>query len=127
MELADAGEVVAPDGSVVRPLLRLPGVGSFAHFELAPGQVSHAVTHATVEEIWYVIAGEGRMWRRQGDREEVVRLREGTCLTIPLGTAFQFRAAEAGLRAVAVTAPPWPTGSEDEARIAEGPWEVEGT
>ena len=124
-DLADAEEVVAPDGSAVRPLLRLPGVGSFAHFELAPNQVSHAVSHATVQEIWYVVAGEGRMWRRQGEREEVVHLREGTCLSIPLGTVFQFRATEAGLRAVAVTAPPWPLASEDEARVAEGPWEVE--
>ena len=33
--------------------------GSLAHFELPAGAVSHAVTHRTVEEIWYVVAGRG--------------------------------------------------------------------
>ncbi|HEY2051743.1 MAG TPA: hypothetical protein VGH03_20565, partial [Caulobacteraceae bacterium] len=53
---------IAPDGADVRVLLGLAG-GSFAHFELAPGKVSNAVTHRTVEEIWYFLAGRGEMWR----------------------------------------------------------------
>ena len=56
--------MVAPDGSDVRVLLSLGG-GSMAHFELAPGRVSAAVVHRTVEEIWYVLAGRGEMWRRK--------------------------------------------------------------
>lgn len=112
--------VVAPDGSDVRVLLGLAG-GTMAHFELAPGAVSGAVTHRTVEEIWYVLEGRGRMWRRQGAREEVVELHAGLCLTIPLGTHFQFRAdGETPLRAVAITMPPWP-GDGEAAEIA-GPW-----
>lgn len=46
MRLSDAQ--VVPDGSDVRPLLRLKG-GSFAHFELGPGRTSKAVTHRSVE------------------------------------------------------------------------------
>ena len=53
---------VAPDGSDVRVLLRVDA-GGMAHFELAPGRVSQAVRHRTVEEIWYVIGGRGKMWR----------------------------------------------------------------
>src|SRR4051812_40767850 len=49
--LPERPAVVAPDGSDVRPLLRLAG-GSLAHFALAPGRVSRAVAHRTVEEIW---------------------------------------------------------------------------
>ena len=122
--LEDAPVVDAPDGSAVRPLCRIAGAGSFAHFELRPGEVARAVSHATVQEIWYVVAGAGQMWRRQGDREGTVALRPGVCLTIPLGTAFQFRAAEAGepLQVVAVTMPPWPADSRDEARFERGPW-----
>jgi len=45
-----------------------------AHFELAAGRVSRAVAHHTVEEIWYILSGRGRMWRRQGDRQETVPL-----------------------------------------------------
>src|SRR5919204_4810908 len=77
MELPDTPDVVAPDGSDVRVLLRL-GRGSMAHFELAAGRVSRAVAHRSVEEIWYVLSGQGEMWRRQGERQETVLLRPGT-------------------------------------------------
>jgi len=74
-----------------------------------------------VEEVWYITEGSGEMWRRQGDREEVTVLQAGLCLTIPAGTAFQFRAAaDEGVSIVAVTMPPWP--GADEAIFAEGPW-----
>jgi hypothetical protein len=33
--------------------------GSMISFSLAPGTVSRAVAHKTVEEIWYVVAGCG--------------------------------------------------------------------
>ena len=112
--------VVAPDGSDVRVLLGLAG-GGMAHFELAAGQVARAVTHRTVEEIWFIVAGRGEMWRRQQDREEVVALEPGVCLSIPLGTHFQFRAsATEAVAAVAVTLPPWP--GEGEAVFVAGPW-----
>ena len=62
-----------------------------AHFQLAPGEVSTAVSHRTVEEIWFVLDGRGEMWRQQDDHEEIVGLEAGVCLTIPLGTRFQFR------------------------------------
>jgi mannose-6-phosphate isomerase-like protein (cupin superfamily) len=120
--LDDAPEVPAPDGSAVRPLCVLPSAASFAQFELAPGQVAKAVSHATVEEIWFVVSGGGRMWRSQDGHEETTPLRPGVCLTIPLGTTFQFRADDDGLRVVAATVPPWPVESPDEARFEEGPW-----
>ncbi len=92
-----------------------------AHFELAPGKVTQAVTHRTVEEIWYCLAGDGEMWRKQDEREEVIRLRPGLCLTIPLGTHFQFRSAQdSSFSAVAITMPPWP--GEGEAIRVEGRW-----
>jgi len=104
----------------VRILLQLTG-GSMAHFELAPRQTSTAVTHRTVEEIWFVLAGRGQMWRMQGEREEIVTLEAGVCLTIPRGTHFQFRAlGDAPLAAVGVTMPPWP--GEGEAVAVAGPW-----
>ena len=126
MRLPAARDVVAPDGSDVRILLRLAG-GSMAHFELAGGRTSRAVVHRSVDEIWYVLRGRGEMWRsqaaRQGreGREEIVPLEPGTCLSIPVGTSFQFRALGDGpLAAVAVTMPPWP--GEDEAREVSGAW-----
>jgi mannose-6-phosphate isomerase-like protein (cupin superfamily) len=119
--LPQAPDATAPDGSQVRVLLSLAG-GSMAHFALVPGQVSQAVVHRTVEEIWYVLAGSGEMWREQGGREEMVVLTPGTCLTIPLGTRFQFRCTGSRLEAVAVTMPPWP--GEGEALLVDGPWKA---
>ena len=61
------------------------------------------------------------MWRRQAERQETVPLRPGTCLSIPAGTHFQFRAAGDGpLAAVGVTMPPWP--GDDEAYHVPGTW-----
>lgn len=113
-------DAVAPDGTAVRLLLALAG-GSFAHFELPAGAVSHAVAHRTVEEIWYVLSGRGELWRRAGEVESVVEVSPGVCLTIPLGAHFQFRAdLQAPLAFVAITMPPWP--GADEAFAVQGPW-----
>lgn len=114
-------DAVAPDGSDVRVLLGLRS-GGMAHFELAPGETSTAVTHRTVEEIWFCLSGRGEMWRSTAGHEEVVVLEAGVCLTIPLGTRFQFRSfGHEPLAAVGVTMPPWP--GEGEATVVEGKWQ----
>jgi len=114
--------VTAPDGSDVRVLLRLPG-GSMAHFSLAPGRCSAAVRHRTVDELWYVLAGQARMWRSQGGQQSVVDLVAGTSLSFPLGTSFQFRSTgDVPFAAVGVTMPPWP--GPDEAVLVDGPWQA---
>ncbi|HXR57068.1 MAG TPA: cupin domain-containing protein [Casimicrobiaceae bacterium] len=111
---------MAPDGSAVRTLLALSG-GSMVHFELAPGETSRAVVHKTVEELWFVLAGRGELWRKQGTREEVVVLEPGVCATLPRGTHFQFRAVSSGaLAIVAVTIPRWP--GDGEAEFVPGIW-----
>jgi mannose-6-phosphate isomerase-like protein (cupin superfamily) len=117
--LPAACDVLAPDGSQVRLLLSLAG-GSMAHFTLPPGEVSRAVTHRTVEEICYVVGGHGEMWRSQDGHAEVTALAPGVCLTLPAGTAFQFRAGAQAFSAVAITMPPWP--GADEAVFVEGAW-----
>src|SRR5207248_2891796 len=107
-----ARDEVAPDGSDVRILLGLDR-GGMAHFELGAGQTSAAVAHRTVEEIWYILSGNGEMWRKQGDREEVVALEAGVCVSIPTGTEFQFRClGEEPLAAIGATMPPWPGPQE---------------
>ena len=113
-------DAVATDGSNVRVLLELQG-GGMAHFELPPGQTSTAVTHKTVEEIWFFLSGRGQMWRRTESHEEVVAVEAGVCLTIPLGAHFQFRSfGYEALSAIGVTMPPWP--GESEAMVVDGRW-----
>jgi mannose-6-phosphate isomerase-like protein (cupin superfamily) len=111
---------IAPDGSDVRVLLAFER-GGMAHFQLAAGRTSGAVVHRTVDEIWYVVSGRGEVWRRQDGREEIVEVAAGVCLTIPVGTCFQFRASANGpLAIVGVTMPRWP--GEHEAMMVTGPW-----
>ena len=113
-------DAIAPDGSDVRILLGLSD-GGLAHFELAPGETSIAVAHRTVEEIWFFVHGRGELWRKLNGREEIVPVDPGVCLTIPLGTHFQFRSfGYEPLAAIGVTMPPWP--GKGEAYEVQGKW-----
>jgi gamma-glutamylaminecyclotransferase len=121
LHLSTVTAVAAPDGFAAWPLARLTG-GSMARFELGAGRVSRAVRHRAVEEIWFVLSGAGEMWRRQGEWEEIIAIEPGLCVTLPVGTSFQFRAGtNAPIVAIAATMPPWP--GDDEATIADGHWQ----
>jgi len=116
-------DAMAPDGSEVR-LLANGERASMAHFRLPPGAVARAVRHATVEEVWYFVAGRGRMWRKDETGEEVLEVYPGLSLDIPLGTAFQFRCdGDAPLEAVGATIPPWP-GPDEAIFVDDGPWQA---
>jgi mannose-6-phosphate isomerase-like protein (cupin superfamily) len=119
--LPDARDDIATDGSDVRLLLGLEG-GGMAHFTLAPGETSTAIIHRTVEEIWFFLSGKGQIWRQLGDESETVDVHAGMCITIPLGTRFQFRSlSDEPLAAIGVTMPPWP--GDGEAVEVTGPWQ----
>jgi mannose-6-phosphate isomerase-like protein (cupin superfamily) len=113
-------DALAPDGSEIRLLVQVRG-GSMVHCTLRPGQVTQAVRHRSVEEVWFCIAGTGELWRRSADAEEVVSLQPGTAFSIPLGTEFQFQAiGDQPLEVVITTIPPWP--GADEAVVVQGCW-----
>ena len=119
-QLPETYDILAPDGSEVR-VLASGQRGSMAHFTLPAGQTSRAVAHRTVEEVWYIEAGQGLMWRKSADTETVTELWAGLSLTIPVGTHFQFRCSgNTALKAVAITMPPWP--GVDEAYFVKGKW-----
>jgi mannose-6-phosphate isomerase-like protein (cupin superfamily) len=111
---------VAPDGSDVRLSLGLSGAG-MAHFESGPNKVSKAVVHRTAEEIWLFLSGRRQTWRNQGGVAAIVDVYPGACITISLGTHFQFKSyGFEALSAVGVTIPPWP--GESEASLVDGLW-----
>lgn len=119
-EVAVDYDVLAPDGSEIR-LLSQTGRGSMVHCTLNPGEVSLAVTHRTVEEVWYFLDGSGEVWRKHGDDERVVEVSKGVSLSIPTRAHFQFRCTGADpLHFVIVTMPPWP--GEDEAYRVPDHW-----
>ncbi len=118
VRLADANAVLAPDGSQIHELVAV-AAGSMVHCTLPKGAVSMAVAHATVDEVWYCLAGEGRMWRMREGAESVVDLEPGVALAIECGTHFQFRnTGDDDLRCVIVTMPPWP-GAEEARRMRD--------
>jgi len=120
--IGDQPDIIAADGSEVRVLCQLSR-GALATFTLAGGAVSKAVAHRTVEEVWYVTRGRGRIWRKMGEQEKVTDLQPGISVAIPTGTHFQFRNdATEPLEIVAATMPSWP--GEGEAYRVEGPWQA---
>ena len=112
---------MAPDNSEVRVLVR-DATASVAHFTLPAHQIAVAVQHRTVNEYWFVTGGTGRIWRRDAENVEVIGLKAGVSLSLPLGTAFQFRNdGDEPLTVVGFDTPPWP--GDDEAFIVAGEWE----
>ncbi len=110
----------APDGSEIRLLVKCRS-GSMVHCTLPAGSISKAVAHRSVEELWYFLSGQGQVWRKLGEREEVVEVRPGLSVNILTGTNFQFRnTGSEPLCFVIVTMPPWP--GEGEALPRQGKW-----
>ena len=81
--------------------------------------VGRACHFRSIDEYWYVLSGEGEIWRRAPTgHESITRLTPGVCLDIPLGTTFQYRCAGGVPLVFTCTAlPPWP--GDDEAVIVE--------
>jgi mannose-6-phosphate isomerase-like protein (cupin superfamily) len=118
MQLPKAYDYLAPDNSEIRLLPSTP-MGGLAHCTLPPGKTSSPKSHATVEEIWFFLRGEGEVWRKYGSASSVTPVRTGTALTIPYQTHFQFRnTGKESLEFVIVTLPAWP--GPDEARDVAG-------
>jgi len=113
-------DVVAPDGSDIRALLRTDRA-SMAHGTLAIGQTSVTVMHRTVTEMWFVVGGTAEIWRRFGGEEIIVPVATGDALTIPFGAQFQYRTiGDVPFQFIMCTMPAWPNA--DEAVSVDGPW-----
>lgn len=111
----------SPAGAEIRYLIE-GETGNMIHSTVPPGQVNRATVHATVSEFWHVLAGEGEIWRRDGDREATVVLEPGVTIDIPVGTAFQYRCTgRVPLRFLCIAMPPWP--GDQEATVIDGPWQ----
>lgn len=126
--MADGPDAIAPDGSEVyalgeappdagaEPAGAAPHRASLVEVRLPAGTTSLPVRHRTVEEIWYVLAGRGRVWRGPPDApDRITDVGPGSVLVIPTGWAFQFSAGSDGtLRFLCFTSPPWPGADEAE-------------
>ena len=114
-------DTTAPDGSEIRLLLgdgEAATRASLCEVTLGAGQRSRPVWHLGVEELWYVLAGSGTVWRcpPDGDPDRVipVDVEPGDALVIPTRWHFQFAAGPGALTFLCFTCPPW--AGPDEAR-----------
>lgn len=79
--------------------------------------------HKTVVELWYILSGEGEIWRKSENEESVIPLVPGLCVNIPVGAHFQFRnSATEKLEILLHTMPALP--EPDEAVPVENYWPV---
>jgi mannose-6-phosphate isomerase-like protein (cupin superfamily) len=118
--LSNNPDECAPDNSEIR-FLSGSNRGSMVHCSLPIGQISTAVRHRTVEELWYFLSGQGLVWREYDGIEEVKEVYAGVSLNIPLGTKFQFKnTGDKPLSFIIATMPPWP--GNDEAIVENSYW-----
>ena len=123
VQLPDIHDDFAPDTSEIRVLGRTSRL-STAHGTLPIGATAIPLVHKTIDEVWYVLSGRAEIWRKTGDQEEIIEAVPRTSLTIPVGTAFQFRTiGDEPLRFIMSTTPPWP--GDDEAVRVDGRWPVD--
>ena len=111
----------SPAGADIRFIME-GATGNMIHSTVPPGQINRATVHATVSEFWFVLEGQGEIWRKDAREERVTPLLSGVSIDIPAGTAFQYRnLGGVPLKFICVSMPPWP--GDHEATQVTGAWQ----
>jgi mannose-6-phosphate isomerase-like protein (cupin superfamily) len=111
----------SPAGAEIRYLVSGPR-GNMIHSTVPPHKINRATVHATVSEFWYILEGNGEIWRDDGAESGVSVLLPGTAIDIPAGTSFQYRnTGDTDLKFVCIAMPPWP--GDSEATFVTGIWQ----
>lgn len=120
-QLPIAPDAKSPAGADIRFIMN-GTTGNMIHSTVPSGQINRATVHQTVSEFWYILEGNGEIWRKDGTKERVTSLVAGVSIDIPVGTAFQYRnVGTAPLKFICISMPPWP--GDDEASHLDGAWE----
>lgn len=120
--LPDHPDAQSPAGADIRFIM--DGThGNMIHSTVPPGQINRAAVHKSVSEFWYILAGDGEIWRRNHKQEQVTKLVAGVSIDIPVNTAFQYRSTgKEPLKFICISMPPWP--GDHEANYVDGPWKA---
>ena len=113
-KVALAYDAIAPDNSEIRELVDV-SEASMVHCTLPVGAVSLTVSHVSVDEMWYVLSGQGKLWRSKPGTPQsmVINLEPGLAISIERSTHFQFKnTGKEALTLVIATIPPWPGEAE---------------
>ncbi|MEP6269217.1 MAG: cupin domain-containing protein [Paracoccaceae bacterium] len=118
--LPSRADAKSPAGADIRFIMD-GTTGNMIHSNVPPGQVNRATIHKTISEFWYILEGEGEIWRRNEHEERIVSLVSGVSIDIPVGTAFQYRnIGTKPLKFICISMPPWP--GDHEASHLKGAW-----
>jgi mannose-6-phosphate isomerase-like protein (cupin superfamily) len=90
--------------------------GEIVHAKALSGKPSIAASLTGVGEFFYILKGEGELWRATGRLEHVVPLHPGRCVSIPPGISYQYRAIGGPLEFLVVTVPRWQKDNWAEAK-----------
>jgi mannose-6-phosphate isomerase-like protein (cupin superfamily) len=83
---------VSPDGGAeIRHLLVSPR-GDLTHAVCLEGSTSGVHHLPELDEGYFVLSGEGEIWRQTDERDGVTALRPGRWVAMPAGMRFQYRA-----------------------------------
>ena len=120
-KLPEVPDGKSPAGADIRFLMD-GETGNMIHATVPAYQVNQAAVHATVSEFWYVLEGQGEIWRDDGRESSISDLLPGTSIDIPVGTSFQYRNVSGSeLKFICIAMPPWP--GESEATLVKGVWQ----
>jgi mannose-6-phosphate isomerase-like protein (cupin superfamily) len=120
-QLPAKADAKSPAGADIRFIMD-GTTGNMIHSTVPPGQTNRATVHATVSEFWFVLEGEGEIWRVDATNERVTSLLPGVSIDISVGTAFQYRnVGDVPLTFICISMPPWP--GDSEATHLEGHWQ----
>jgi mannose-6-phosphate isomerase-like protein (cupin superfamily) len=119
--LPEKADARSPAGAEIRYLID-GATGNMIHSTVPPHQTNRATIHASVSEFWFILEGNGEIWRDDGADSCVAELIPGTSIDIPVGTAFQYRnISDKELKFICIAMPPWP--GDSEATYVDGIWE----
>ena len=120
-QLPTTPDAKSPAGADIRFIMD-GTTGNMIHSTVPSGQINRATIHETVSEFWYILEGDGEIWRKDGADERITSLFAGVSIDIPVGTAFQYRnVGSEPLKFICITMPPWP--NDAEASHLDGAWE----
>lgn len=119
--LPENPEAKSPAGADIRYLMD-GATGNMIHSTVPPHQINKATVHATVSEFWYILEGQGEIWRDDGQESSITALVPGTAVDVPVGTSFQYRnVSDSELKFICIAMPRWP--GDSEATYVEGAWQ----
>jgi mannose-6-phosphate isomerase-like protein (cupin superfamily) len=114
----------APSGNVEIRILPHFESGEITHAFVGSRSTSRPAFMEKITEFFYVLDGEGELWRRSGKEEEIVRLNPRRCVSMPAGVHYQFRCVNPPMILLVVVAPRWDMNQWHE--VPEGFWESGG-